>query len=206
MGFPPQAVPAGVRIPDPPVCVDYSAPNDGWSFGHERFAKAMEERRYALYFYWGPFGHANNHAAIEKVNDLVNSFDWLAVRKNEAYPVFTRASTNNAIPWPDHLDEKAPGQVNAFFRWKNVADTKDKLEMALFLATAATLKTAFEIPKEATADVTLRRIQALQVKPGETLTWTFGAAKGSVKADAEGLVTLPGLKITSEPATLTVRR
>jgi hypothetical protein len=206
MGFPPQPVPAGPRIPDPPVVVDYSAPNDGWSFGHERFAKAMNDRRFALYFYWGPFGHANNHAAIEKVNDLVNSFDWLGVKKNEAYPVFTNASTNSTLPWPDRLDEKAPGQVNAFFRWKHVADTKDRLEMSLVLTTPATLKTTFEIPRESTADVTLRRIQGLQVKPGETLTWAFGPSKGDVKADAEGLVTLPGLKITAAPATLTLKR
>ncbi|MFT7515782.1 MAG: hypothetical protein ACI9QL_005016 [Candidatus Omnitrophota bacterium] len=32
-----------------------------------------------LYFYWGPFGHANNHANIMKVNDLINSFDWLDI-------------------------------------------------------------------------------------------------------------------------------
>jgi dienelactone hydrolase len=206
MGFPPQAAPAGVKIPDPPVVVDYSAPNDGWSFGHERFAKAMNDRRYALFFYWGPFGHANNHAAIEKVNDLVNSLDWLSVRKDEAYPAFTNASTNSALPWPDRLDEKAPGQVNAFFRWKVVSDTKEKLDMSILLTTAATLKTSFEIPKEATADVTLRRVQNLQVKAGEMLKWSLGPAKGEVKADAEGVVTVPGLKITSEPATLSLKR
>ncbi|HEX4607600.1 MAG TPA: PHB depolymerase family esterase, partial [Urbifossiella sp.] len=93
MYFAPRAVPAGVTLPDPPVVVDYSAPNDGWSKGHEAFAKAMNERRYPLVLYWGPFGHANNHAQILKVNDLINSFDWLGVRKNESYPVFTNAST-----------------------------------------------------------------------------------------------------------------
>lgn len=206
MYFPPQAVPGNVELPEPPVTVDYSAPNDGWSFGHERFVKAMNDRKYALYLYWGPFGHANNHAAIMKVNDLINSFDWLNVKKNEAYPVFANASCNSKLPWPDNLNEKAPGQVNAFFRWKNISDTKDKLEISLFLATSAELKTTFEIPKEATADVSLRRIQNVQVKSGETLKWTFGSARGEGKADAEGLITIPGLKITGEPTTLTVSR
>ncbi|MGD0093108.1 MAG: hypothetical protein ABSE73_24615, partial [Planctomycetota bacterium] len=181
-------------------------PNDGWSFGHERFVQAMNDRKYALYFYWGPFGHANNHAAIMKVNDLINSFDWLNVKLNEAYPVFTNASANNKLPWPDNLAEKAPGQVNAFFRWKNLSAAKDKLEMSLFLVSAAELKTAFEIPKEASADVSVRRIQNMQVQPGEALKWTFGAANGEVKADAAGLITIPGLKITAEPAALTVSR
>ena len=31
----------------------------------------MNERKYALLMYWGPFGHANNHESILKVNDLI---------------------------------------------------------------------------------------------------------------------------------------
>ncbi|MFA6291504.1 MAG: hypothetical protein WC637_06960 [Victivallales bacterium] len=206
MYFPPQSLPANVRIPDPPVVIDYSAPNDGWSFGHERFVKAMNERKYALFCYWGLFGHANNHSAIMKVNDLINSFDWLNVRRNEAYPVFTNASTNSEIPWPGHLDEKAPGQVNAFFRWKNITDTNQKFEMSLFLVNPAELKTTFQIPGESAADVSLRRIQNLQVRPGEAFKWTFGSAKGEVKADADGLITIAGMKITAEPAALKLSR
>jgi pimeloyl-ACP methyl ester carboxylesterase len=206
MYFPPQAPPQNLKLPDPPVAVDYSAPNDGWSFGHERFVKAMNDRKYALYFYWGPFGHANNSANILKVNDLIDSFDWLSVRKNEAYAVFANATGNSKIPWPDNLKEKAPGQVNAFFRWKIISDAKDKLEMSLYLTSPADLKTTFEIPAEASADVSLRRVQNLQAKPGESLQWTFGAAKGEVKADAEGLLTLPSLKIAAKPETLTIRR
>ena len=63
MFFPPQPVPANVKLPDPPVCVDYSAQNDGWSAGHERFVKSMNDRKDPLYFYWGPFGRANNSSA-----------------------------------------------------------------------------------------------------------------------------------------------
>ncbi len=206
MGFPPQAVPPGVKLPEPPVVIDYSAPNDGWSAGHELFAKAMNDRKYALYFYWGPFGHANNHAEIEKVNDLINSFDWLGVKKNEAYPVFANASCNDPLPWPDDLKSKAPGQINAFFRWKNLRDTRSALRMSLFLASPADLKTSFAIPREAAADVSLRRIQKLRIEPGGTFKWTYGAAKGSGRADANGLVTIPQLKITAEPTTLAVSK
>jgi len=206
MYFPPQSVPPTVKLPDPPVTVDYSAPNDGWSFGHDRFVKAMNDRKYPLYFYWGPFGHANNSAAIKKVNDLIDSFDWLSVRRNEAYAVFTNATGNSALPWPDNLKEKAPGQVNAFFRWKNLSDAKDKLEMSLLMTSPADLKTAFDIPKEATADVSLRRIQNFQVKPGESVQWAYGAAKGGVKADAEGVLSIPGLKLSAQPETLTLSR
>jgi len=206
MGFPPQSLAKGVKLPDPPVLIDYSGQNDGWSHGHGRFAKAMNDRKYSLHFYWGPFGHANNHAQILKVNDLINSFDWLGVRKNEAYAVFTNASGNSKLPWPDNTSDKSPGQINAFFRWKNIADTKDKLAMSIFLVSAKDLKTSFEIPKEETADVSLRRIQNLKARPGEAFKWTFGAVSGSVKADASGLITIPSLKITAERVTLTVNR
>jgi predicted esterase len=206
MYFPPQTLPKDSKIPDPPVAVDYSAQNDGWSFGHERFVKAMNDRKYALYFYWGPFGHANNSASIMKVNDLINSFDWLAVKKNEAYPVFANASGNSKVPWPDNVKETTPGQVNAFYRWKNVRDAKDNFEMSLYLATPEDLKTAFEIPREASADVSLRRIQNMTVNPGESIQWAFGAAKGEVKVDAEGVITIPGLMIAAKPGALMLRR
>ncbi len=193
-------------LPEPPVTIDYSAPNDGWSAGHDRFVKAMNDRKYALYFYWGPFGHANNSAHIKTMNDLIDSFDWLSIKKNEAYAAFTNANTNSALPWPDDLKNMAAGQVNAFFRWKNISDTDQKFEMALYLVSAKDLKTNFDIPAEAQADITLRRLQQFQIKPGHAFQWTFGAAKGEGKADAQGLVTIPALKMTAEPMTLTVTR
>lgn len=130
MYFPPLTMPADVTIPEPPIVIDYSAPNDTWSKGHENFVKAMSDRKYPLFLYWGPFGHANNHEKIMKVNDLINSFDWLNVKKNEAYPVFTNASTNDPLPWPDQLTDKNSGQVNAFFRWKAISDTPQAMEKA----------------------------------------------------------------------------
>jgi Protein of unknown function (DUF4038) len=206
MYFPPRSIPENVRLPDPPIVVDESAQNDGWSIGHERFVGAMNDRRYALLFYWGPFGHADNHLQIEKVNDLASSFDWLEVRRNEAYPVFANATSNSKLPWPDELKSASVGQVNAFFRWKTVSDAQDRLEMSLFLVTPAELKTTLEIPKESTADVSLRRIQQGPVPPGGAFRWTFGTDKGEGRADARGVITIPGLNITAEPKTLTVRK
>jgi poly(3-hydroxybutyrate) depolymerase len=206
MYFPPQTVPAGVTLPDPPIVIDYSAQNDSWSKGHDAFVKAMNERKYALFFYWGWFGHANNHEKIMQVNDLINSFDWLSAKKNEAYPAFTNASTNDPLPWPDRLADKKSGQVNAFFRWKNLRDTQEAVELSLFLVKPAELKTKFTIPAEATADVSLRRLQMLRVAPGETMRWTFGAANGQVAADTTGWITVPRLKITAQPTTLSVRK
>ena len=206
MYFPPQSVPEIVNLPEPPVAIDYSAQNDGWSAGHERFVKSMNDRKYSLVFYWGPFGHANNSAQIMQVNDLIDSFDWLSIKKNEAYAVFTNATSNSQLPWPDDLKSTSAGQVNAFFRWKNLSDSASKFEMSLYLVNAADLKSQFEIPKAASADVTLRRLQSFRIRPGDSFRWTFGAAKGAGTADGQGLVTIPALKMSAEPATLTVTR
>lgn len=206
MYFPPLSVPADLKIADPPIVVDYSAPNDSWSVGHAAFARAMNDRRYPLFFYWGPFGHANNHQQIMAVNDLINSFDWLSVKKNEAYPAFTNASTNDPLPWPDHLQDKKSGQINAFFRWQNVADTETAAEVSLFLIQPSQLKTTFQIPAESMADVTLRRLQMLKVDPGETVSWKFGTTGGEVQADGNGTVTIPQLKITATPVTLRISK
>jgi poly(3-hydroxybutyrate) depolymerase len=204
MHFPPKTVPAGVALPDPPIVVDYSAQNDGWSKGHDSFVRAVNERKYPLFLYWGPFGHDHCNERILKVNDLINSFDWLSVRKNEAYPVFTNASTNDPLPWPDNLADKRSGQVNAFFRWKVVRDAPEAIEMSLFLVKPSELKTKFSVPTEATADVSLRRLQTLKVMPGETVRWTFGTGSGEAQADATGCITVPRLKVTAEPVTLKV--
>ncbi len=203
--FPPQSPPPEVKLPDPPICIDYSGTNDSWSKDHDKFAAAMNERKYPLYMYWGPFGHANNHANILKVNDLINSFDWLSVKKNEAYPVFTSTSTNDVLPWPENLTDKKPGQINAFVRWKNISDTSAGVEMSLYLTKPAELKTSFTVPSEATADVSLRRLQQFRIAPQQKVKWSFGSASGEMQADVNGLVTVPQLKITAEPVLLKLK-
>jgi hypothetical protein len=120
--------------------------------------------------------------------------------------VFTDASTNDPLPWPSLLTDKKAGQVNAFFRWKNVRETPDTIETTLFLVKPAELKTKFAIPAEATADVSLRRLQMLRVAPGAMVRWTFGAADGEARADAAGCITIPRLKITAEPTSLIIKK
>ena len=202
--FAPKSPPKDLALPDPPICVNYSAQNDGWSFGHDRFFEAMQARSYALFFYWGPFGHANNSARIKTVNDLIDSFDWLNVKKNEAYPVFTNASSNSMLPWPDDIKSSEAGQVNAFFRWKTVEDVEQKLQISLFLVAPGDIKTRFKVPAEAQADVSVRRLQNFRVKAGASFKWQFGESKGQGRADAQGLITVPGLKITGKPTSLRV--
>ena len=43
-------------------------------------------------------------------------------------------------------------------------------------------------------------------QPGGKFHWTFRATQGEGQADAQGIITVAGLKITSEPATLGIRK
>ncbi len=192
-------------MPDPPVCIDYSAQNDDWSAGHDKLYRTMRERKFAFYGYWADFGHANNDTVMLPKNDLIHSFDWLSVRRDQAYPVFTHASSDDRNPW-EFPGACSAGQVNAFFRWKNVSDRAGSFRMKLFLVSEKTLQTSFPIPGEATADLSLRRLQNFRIRPHEKIQWTFGGREGVAEADEQGLLTIPGLTFSAEEGMLKLSR
>lgn len=226
------------RFADPPVCVDWSGSDDVWSRNHDVIYRNMAKYKYNFIGLWGNYGHCGDVGAARKKNPLVERFDWLSIRKNAAYPVFTNASSDDKCPWPFSVwkpvennwggwagdirgdsqkaiaaGAKPIGQVNGFFRWENLKDQKNGISMNLFLVTAQELgidelsddPNTLSVPMKATADVSLRRIQAVKVKPGQSVKWEFGGKKGSVKADANGLITIPALTITAKKQKLVVR-
>ena len=194
--------PEGFSIPDPPIVVDYSAQNDMWSMGHDILYRGMEKKRYALMGFWGCFGHENDNEKIYAVNDLVHSFDISTVRKDEAYPVFTSASSDDAYPWQfDPMPETA-GQVNAFFRWDVICDTEDELSLALYMITNDTWTTRVTIPASATANVTVRRAQNFKA---EKFTATYGGAPVDPFV-FDGKPAADGLTITAEKTILTFKK
>ena len=201
-GAPPQ------NLADPPVLVDYSAQDDAWSAGHERLYRGMRERRYAVIGYFGCFGHENNHEKIRAVNDLFDAFDITTLRKCDPYPAFTNATTDDPIPWGEggEILHRDAGQVNAFFRWADVREDEDSVNLTLRLLTPDECKTRVALPREATADLTLWRLSRFSVKAGESLAYEYGDRRGSVAADAEGRVTLPAVRVTDTPTELRVWR
>ncbi len=197
----------GQNIPDPPVCIDYSAPNDAWSRGHEKFYKAMRERKYALYGYWADFGHANNDAVMLARNDLIHSFDWLSLRRDRAYAAFTNGECDTPNPW-ENPQEKVPvsGQVNAFFRWKNGKDLPESFSMGLYIISPEQLSTSFSIPEEARVDVTFRRLQQFRIAPKEKICCAFDGENKVIEADENGLVTLRQITLTRQIRTVKLTR
>jgi len=199
---------AVAAIPDPPVLVDYSAPNDQWSKGHNDFYAAMAKRRYAVLGFWGNFGHENDDRKIAKFNDIVHDYAWTNAVRNAAYPVFTKASCDTPIDFTFSAgNSSCAGQINGYFRWRNVSDTKDEFAIELRLVPNDELKSkVFSVPEKATAEVAIRRLQNFRVKPGDKVSWTFGTAKGTAVIGADGLLSVGVLELSGKPSVLRVKR
>jgi hypothetical protein len=189
-------------IPEPPFLVDYSAPDDKWSEGHEHLVAMMKARKYPWQLLWGAFGHADNDSQMLPKNDMIHTFEWTKVRKSDLLPAFTNASCDDPCPWPGNRRSKEPGQINAFFRWSGGTSSPDGVSVQLFLADVESRH--FKIPEKVLADVTLRRLGAFKVKVGDEFSWTFGGKKGTAVVGADGLVSIPRLEITKTPQTLAV--
>lgn len=143
-------------------------------------------------------------------NPLVFAFPWLEIRKNEAYPVFTNASSDNKAPWLNPSGSDPSGQINAFFRWKNIEDTPDAFAIELRLLKDGELPSKLSLPTNSVADVSLRRLQQFRHVPGKMYAWELTRdgkpdGNGTVQADASGLLTIPKLTITQIPAVLRLK-
>ena len=196
------------KYPDPPPTVNTSSQTDRWSKGQEDMLAYCKENKLPMIFAWEPFGHKSRP---NEANAAVYDFPWLNIRKNEAYPVFTNSTSDDT--YPGHMNKSAKdqrGQINGYYRWKNITDKKDAFVMELRLVKRTEIGKAEEIPSESTADVTLRRLQEFKVGPGESFNWKVVVdkktlQKGLAKADNKGLLTIPGIKITAKPLHLEIR-
>jgi dienelactone hydrolase len=197
------------KHPDPPPIFNFSSQDDPWAREEEQLIAHCQNNKYAMAFAWGPHGHT---CFVDKFNASLVEFPWLTIRRNEAYPVFTSASIDNKYPGFKNLT--APdqnGQINAFFRWKNITDTPTQFAMELRLVKKEELLKPgdLECPVTSFADVSLRRLQKFKVTPGMPCKWQMIAdgkvrQSGESKADSDGLLTIPKLTIEATPGQLKV--
>ena len=200
-------------VADPPPLVEYSAQDDKWSRDKNLLYEGMDDAKYAIFAYWGPFGHSGRNSRVLPKNDLVGSFDVFRLRLDEPYIAFSSATCNDPMPWPDgFMDKKHPlglssGQRNAYFRWGNVADTESAFEVDLSLLSESEWNSRrFKFPESACADVTPRRVARFRATPGEQIAWEYAGKRGECAADATGHVTVPQLEITVAPRRLRLCR
>jgi hypothetical protein len=123
-----------------------------------------------------------------------------------------------AVPGDTGWDGDIAGAINRFLRWDatKTVDTLDAFSVPITVldgpggappkAGYPTTGDKLDGTAPVTVDVTVRRAQAFRCKPGETLTWSFGAAAGKVVATASGDVTVPGLSVTTGWTTLSLSR
>jgi pimeloyl-ACP methyl ester carboxylesterase len=212
-------VPAGVKHmkhrtsdckwPDPPPLFDISSQLDDHALGQEDLLNFCRENKCFLSFAWGPFGHT---ADVSAASPAVYEFPWLTIRKNEAYPVFTHATTDDR--YPGHNNKTAPdqkGQINGYFRWKNIEDTATAFAMELRLVRKDELRRSVDTPQESVADVSLRRLQKFTGQPEARYRWSTTLAEnvlqsGQVTADADGVLTIPAVRVSVTPSYLKIVR
>ena len=126
------------------------------------------------------------------------------------YPVFTEATTDHQYPGlQNKVDPDQSGQVNGFFRWKSIADMREKFVMELHLIAPEELQRPIEILLESTANVTLRRLQRFLVKPRAEFQWTRSNEQttgetGLITADENGNLMIPRLTISRMASRLTI--
>lgn len=212
---------------DPPFLLDWSGSDDAWSRDHDVLYRNMSRFKFGMVGWWGDYGHCGGKASAREKNDLVEQFPWLEIRKNEAYPVFTAASTDNQLPWPQvswydtgkviiengiekvdaglvpRLGCDTNGQVNAWFRWDVKADTPETFEIDLKIANSNEVaSTQFTRPTVSVVDVTPRRMQNFKPTTGK-VKWTYGGYSGVTAVDPNlGVYTITQIPVTQTPLTL----
>ena len=196
--------------PDPPVVVDLASPLDHWSITEPALVTAALARRLPLVLIWGPFGHTAFGSVIAQtpVCKAGLQFPWLDIRNSQAYPVFTRATSDQQSPWlnaPADFDDS--GQMNAYFRWKDLIDTPEEFSIRIWLAQLDIPE--LTEPSSSIADVTLRRLQRFHVQADSRYAWKLTkdahvVARGTITPGAGTLLTIPDLKLTSEAEELSV--
>ena len=207
-------------VADPPVLIDFVSIGDKHSKGQEGLLAEFQKKRYHMIFAFGTNGH---QGSVAKYRPEARTFPWRSIRKDEAYAVFTNASTDDKYPgfiFPKEGEPKGwkfgnslrgkydQGQVGALFRWKNLKDTAQEFQMELRMVTKEEIGAKEEMPTTATAEVSLRRLQNFKLGSNEG-TWTLKAGgktlkSGKVGLDANGLLTIGELPLSTEPAVLTI--
>jgi predicted esterase len=202
----------GKEIPDPPVLVNFSAPNDNWSKDQEKLVAYFKEKKLPLVFAWGPHGHNSSTAGYHPAAQL---FPWRSIRKDEAYPVFSGSSTDNHYPgFRNATGGDESGQIGALFRWKAIADTPGNFQIDLRLVNKSeltpALKGEIDLPNTAQTAVSFRRLQSFKTEAGQTYQWSLSREgktlqSGAAKADQAGLLTIAKLHLSDQSARLEVQ-
>lgn len=181
----------------------------GWPQAVE-FYRAMQETRRPHIFVWGLSGHGQRATMPMEGGQRVMPID---IRLGQSLPAFTNCSldddpgkavklgrpievTKGKESHKDPYDGDHAGQVNLYLYWEteDIVDTAEKWEITVGLAANA--------PEDrCTVDITPRRLQNFDPKPGKAYKWSnsvdgdpdWPGQEGKTVADKWGLVTIRGI-------------
>ena len=170
--------------------------NDGYATWPENIdmVKAMTAAHHGFAFSWNNGGHGEGGRASTLINKYYPPEKFA---RNQSYPAFGNSSIDQKMGNGDPKDGDLEGGINLGFRWDEVVDETDKWSVRL----------ANDLAKQdMTVDVTPRRCQKLKAKAGASLQWkTSDGRSGKVTADANGLVTVVGVRLeAAKSVTLTI--
>ncbi|KPL01407.1 MAG: hypothetical protein AMK75_05085, partial [Planctomycetes bacterium SM23_65] len=102
-------------------------------------------------------------------------------------------------------DGDAEGGLNRFLRWNSstIVDDPGRYAVEIKMSSGGH---GHKGKGGRTVDVTLRRLQKFVVKPGMTFSYNTSAGQeGRARSDAEGVLTVPAVTVTTDWTTLTIR-
>ena len=138
--------------------------------------------------------------------ELTQAFEKM--RWDGTIPAFSNGSLDDNPGNGDPADGDYYGCINGWLLWddRKQTDEKDAWETTVWLVASCPENTC-------TVDVTPRHCKSFKPKPGETFTWTNTSvaggkrvARGTVKADKWGLVTVPAAAVTKTRNRIRIQR
>jgi hypothetical protein len=176
----------------------------GWNCGRQdgfatwaeqvEMVQALVEGHHGFAFAWNNGNHGDG--GIPRA-EIARWYPYDRFGRNESYPAFGNSSIDDDPGTGDPSEGDLVGGINLGFDWSVPIDEVNRwsADISNALATA-----------DMTVDVTPRRTQHFDPTPGTVMRWTDSlGGSGTVSVDANGLVTVPALRIRpGVPTTLTI--
>lgn len=202
---------------DPPYLSMIFSHLDPWSKGAEQLLEKISTEQLGASYAWDIYGH-DHRAHHQHANQFVVNFPWLSIRRDQAYPVFMNASSDDTYPGHMGKEPDQKGQKNAFFRWSVLEDTADRFVIELrlanqlrFMRDCPSSEELSQLQVPITADVTLRRLQHFKVLDNLNTSYLWVIERegsmqssGQISPNDKGLLTVKNVVIGLTPVRLTI--
>ncbi len=202
---------------DPPYLSMIFSHLDKWSRGAEQLLDKISTEHLGASYSWDIYGH-DHRAHHQHANQFAVNFPWLSIRRDQAYPVFMNASSDDAYPGHMSQEPDQKGQKNAYFRWSVLEDTAERFVIELrlvnqlqFMRDCPSSEELNQLRMPITADVTLRRLQNFKVlnNLNTSYRWVIERegsmrSSGQISPNDKGLLTVKNVEIGLIPIRLTI--